>query len=507
MAISSTAAALYEKCRDHVRQATLLSSIDSALNWDERTMLPPAAGDYRAEQISFLAGLAHDRWVDPQFGDWLETLCSDSSLDADGDVGVTVHELKRQRDKQVKLPKALVEELSRLAVVGQQTWVEARQADDFARFAPILKQTIELKRQQADALGYPQCRYDALLDDYEPHASTAEVTLVLAKLRDALVPLVAAIRETGRSLEPEILRRRYSVAAQERFAKNAAERIGFDFHRGRLDVTAHPFCTTLGPHDCRITTRYDEHDLANAFFGVLHEAGHGLYEQGLPPDQFGFPLGEAASLGIHESQSRLWENFVGRSRAFWQGMYPAAQAAFPETLADISIDRFYAAMNDVRPSLIRTESDEATYNLHIFVRFELEQALLDDQLSVADLPAAWNDKYKRYVGVEPPSAADGVLQDVHWSAGLIGYFPTYTLGNLAAAQLFTRASADLGDLPGQIARGEFAPLLDWLRTKVHAHGRRYPAAELVRRVTGQPLGHMALIAYLRNKFAPLYGLS
>lgn len=506
MATPSTVSALYERCRHHVHQATLLSSIDSALNWDERTMLPPAAGEYRAEQISFLAGLVHDRWVDPRFGEWLDELYAETSHDADSPAGVVARQLKRQRDKQVKLPKTLIEELSRLAVVGQQTWVEARLADDFSKFAPILRQTIELKRQQADALGYAQCRYDALLDDYEPYAVTADVSQALVGLRDALVPLVAEIRATGKSLQPEILGRRYPIDAQQRFARQAAEFIGFDFRRGRLDVTAHPFCTTLGPHDCRITTRYDEQDFANAFFGVLHEAGHGLYEQGLPPAEFGLPLGEAASLGIHESQSRLWENFVGRSRAFWQGMYGDAQQAFPQALSDVSLDRFYAAVNDVRPSLIRTEADEATYNLHIFVRFELEQALLDDQLSVADLPSAWNEKYKRYVGIEPPSAADGVLQDVHWSAGLLGYFPTYTLGNLAAAQLFAKASVDLVDLPTLIARREFAPLLDWLRLNVHAHGRRYPAAELVRRVTGKPLGHVDLMNYLRGKFAPLYGL-
>lgn len=504
--MNTASAELYRQCVEHVRQAALLSSIDSALGWDERTMLPAAAGDYRAEQISFLAGLVHDRWIDAKFGAALEALAADGSLPPEGDAAVTVRLLKRQRDKQVKLPKALVEELSRLSVVGQQTWVEARRADDFSRFAPVLSRTVELKREQADALGHGGCRYDALLDDYEPYALTADVAAALTGLREELVPLVAAVKNSGRSPGTDILSRPYPAAAQEQFARQAAERIGFDFQRGRLDVTAHPFCTTLGPHDCRITTRYDERDFANAFFGVLHEAGHGLYEQGLPAEHFGFPLGEAASLGVHESQSRLWENFVGRSRAYWQGQYPAAQRAFPAALGDVSLDRFYAAVNDVRPSLIRTESDEATYNLHICVRFELEQALLDDRLTVADLPAAWNEKYQSYVGVSPPNDADGVLQDVHWSAGLFGYFPTYTLGNLAAAQFFDQASADLGELPGQIARGEFRPLLDWLRTNIHRHGRRYPAADLVRRVTGQPLGHASLMKYLRAKLSALYGL-
>jgi len=272
-------------------------------------------------------------------------------------------------------------------------------------------------------------------------------------------------------------------------------------------VTDHPFCSDVGPRDLRLTTRYDEHCLPGALFSTLHEAGHGLYEQGLPHERFGLPTGQATSLGIHESQSRMWENLVGRSRAFWQHFYPAAQATFPDALADVPLDDFYFAINDVRPSLIRTEADEVTYNLHVLVRFELEQALLTDDLRVADLPAAWNEKYRAYLGIAPPNDADGVLQDVHWSSGAFGYFPTYSLGNLYAAQFFEQATRDLGDLGQRFARGEFRPLLDWLRKNIHARGRRYSAAELVRRTTGQPLAHEALIRHLRGKFAPLYGLA
>ncbi|MEX0977907.1 MAG: carboxypeptidase M32 [Pirellulales bacterium] len=279
-----------------------------------------------------------------------------------------------------------------------------------------------------------------------------------------------------------------------------------DFRRGRLDVTAHPFCTELGPNDCRITTRYDEHFFNGAFFGTLHEAGHGIYDQGLRTDWYGLPPGEYVSLGIHESQSRLWENLVGRSRAFWQHFFPALQQAFPAALSGVSLDGFYFAINDVRPSLVRVEADEATYNLHILVRFELEQALLKGDLPVSDLPGAWNEKYHQYLGIRPDSDSDGVLQDVHWSAGLVGYFPTYSLGNLYASQFFEQAEKDLGALAPQFARGEFAPLRRWLTENIHRHGRCFSAAELVQRITGKPLSHAPLIAHLRKKLGPLYGM-
>ncbi len=325
---------------------------------------------------------------------------------------------------------------------------------------------------------------------------------MLAGLRDDLVPLVAEIEQSGVRPNTDLLHGDFPIHAQDRLGREAAAAIGFDFARGRLDVTAHPFCTTLGPCDCRITTRYDAGFFNSAFFGILHEAGHGIYEQGLPPGYFGLPLGEAISLGIHESQSRLWENFVGRSRAFWTHLFSKAQSQLP-ALADVAIDDFYFAINDVRPSLVRVEADEVTYNLHILVRFELEQALLEGSLTAADLPGAWQEKYRQYLGVSPDDDRDGVLQDVHWSAGLIGYFPTYALGNLYAAQLFARAAAEIGDLDGQFARGEFRPLRDWLCAKVHRHGQRYTASELIVEATGSPLSARPLIEHLRQDGAAL----
>jgi carboxypeptidase Taq len=390
--------------------------------------------------------------------------------------------------------------------LGQQAWVKARAANDFAQFAPSLSQIIKLKREQAQAIGYQDHPYDALLDEYEPSARTAEVARVLAGLRAELAPLVAAIQSSPRKPRTEILHRHYPQSVQESFGKAAAAAIGFEFARGRLDVTHHPFCTGLGPHDCRITTRYDESFFPQAFFGILHEAGHGIYDQGLRTDQYALPPGTYVSLGIHESQSRLWENLVGRSHAFWSHFYPRAQAAFPAALGDVSLEDFHFAINDVRPSLIRVEADEATYNLHIIVRFELEQEILLGRLDVADLPDAWNAKYEELLGIRSPDAASGVLQDVHWSAGLMGYFPTYSLGNLYAAQLYEAADRDLGGLEAMFRRGEFLPLREWLRAKIHAPGQNYPASQLAQRATGEPLSHAALMRHLKGKIGSLYGI-
>jgi len=499
---------LFEKLCDHERESAMLASIDAMLGWDERTKMPPAAGAYRAEQIQYLAGMIHRRHTDPQVGEWLNELDgSPLAKDAHSDTGATIRELRRQYDKRVKLPQSLVEELARLSVLGQQSWVEARKNNDFASFQPLLEQIVKLTKQKAEATGYADCPYDSLLDDYEPGAKTSQVREVLAALREELVPLVSEIVDSSRKPKTEILTRQYPVDVQERFGTQAATKIGFDFNRGRLDVTAHPFCTNIGPHDVRLTTRYDERHFPGAFFGTLHESGHGIYEQGLRTDQFGLPPGSAASLGIHESQSRMWENMVGRSHAFWQHFFEPAKKAFPAALSDVSLDEFVFTVNDVRASLIRVEADEATYNLHIIIRFELEQALINDELPVSELPNAWNEKYREYLGIEPPDYADGVLQDVHWSAGLIGYFPTYALGNLYAGQFFQQAREDLPDIDQQFAAGDFEPLLSWLREKIHQPGHCYSARELVEKVTGKPLSHDGLISYLREKLGPLYGLS
>jgi carboxypeptidase Taq len=508
---SKSAETLYGEVRKQCRTTSLLTYAMAELEWDERTKMPPAAGEFRTEQVTLLAGMVHRRWTDERFvGQINELAASPLASDKDSPAGATIRRLKRNVDKKIKLPQSLVEALSEAASAGQQVWEKARHNNDFASFQPYLARMFELKRQQAEALGYKTSPYDALLDDYEPEETAANVSRVLTAMREHLVPLVAAIGASKRKPDSSILTRSYPVGLQETFGIQAAAAIGFDFNRGRLDVTVHPFCTTLGPHDCRITTRYDEHFFNMSLFGILHEAGHGMYEQGLPPGEFGLPLGEAISLGIHESQSRMWENLVGRSRAFWDHFYPKAQQTFA-SLQGVELDDFYFAINESRPSLVRVEADEATYNLHILIRFEMEQLLLNGDLSAADAPAAWNEKYGKYLGITPKTDAEGILQDVHWSAGLIGYFPTYTLGNLYASQFFESASKHLTSpsegIEDTFRRGEFQPLLEWLRDNIHCHGQRYSAAELVQRVTGRPLTPEPLMAHLKSKYGDLYGIT
>lgn len=497
---------IYEQLCDHHREIGLLNGVESLLSWDQQTKMPSAAGTHRAEQSSALAGMIHAKRTDPRIGEWLEQLQDSPFTKTGTESAETLTELKRDYDRSCKVPQKLVEALTHACAIGHQVWVDARKEDDFDKFAPQLEEIVKLTREKADAIGFEDCRYDALLDEYEPRAKTDEVRTVLSELGDELSVLVREIGESGQTAPSDILRREYPVYAQRRFSSDMAKRIGFDFDAGRIDETQHPFCTTLGPRDCRITTRYAENYFNSAFFGTLHEAGHGIYEQGLPNDQYGLPGGQAASLGIHESQSRLWENFVGRSHAFWTFAYPLAQREFPTALKDVASDEFFWAINDVRPSLIRVEADEATYNLHIIIRFELEQELIDGRLDVADLPSAWNERYQRYLGIQPDSAANGVLQDVHWSIGLFGYFATYSLGNLYAAQLFRQAQQDINGLDRQISEGEFDELKKWLQTNVHASGRRKPATQLVADICGEGLSSAPLLEYLRYKLSPLYSL-
>lgn len=490
------------------RECSLLESIDALLGWDERTMLPEGGGAYRATQMKYLAGLIHEKRTSPQFADLLKSLAdSDWSVESGSDDAATVKQWKRKVKRAQSQPRELVEELAEATVAGQQIWVQARKENSFETFRPALQRIVKLKQEQAAAIGFQENAYDALLDEYEPEATTIEIGKVLNELKSQLVPLIQQLADAPRQPDTQHLHAHFPATQQESFAKLAAGKIGFDFDRGRLDVTAHPFCTELGPADCRITTRYDEDFFNTAFFGVLHEAGHGIYEQGLRSDRYGLPSGMYCSLGIHESQSRLWENLVGRSRGFWEYFLPTAKSSFPEPLSSVSVDDFYQSINAVRPSLIRVEADEATYNLHIVIRFELEQQLISGNLPVEDLPSAWNQAYAEALGVTVDEDRNGCLQDVHWSAGLFGYFPTYTLGNLYAAQLFEAAEAELGDLDAQFAQGVFAPLKGWLQSKIYDFGQNHPAGSLVRMATGAELSSTALMTYLRRKLLPIYGIS
>jgi len=498
----------YDELVRRSRERALLGSCSSLLGWDEQTYLPRGGSSYRGDQMALLAGLHHERATDPSLGDMLARVEGSPLAAVPGSVeAANVREWRRQYDRSTKLPRALVEEIARATTVAQGEWVAARAASDFARFRPWLEAIVGLKRREAECLSAAgSVPYDALLDEYEPGASVADLGVLFESLRAVLVPLVEAIAGSHRNRPAKPEHADYPVDRQRIFGEAVAGAIGFDFGRGRLDVAAHPFCSGIGPGDCRITTRYDPKDFTDGFFSILHEVGHGLYEQGLDPSHQGTPAGEAVSLGVHESQSRLWENAVGRSRAFWEHWLPLARQVFRDPLHAVDLDAFHASINRVEPSLIRVQADEVTYNLHILIRFELEQALIGGDLPVADLPLAWDEKYRRYLGITPPDAASGCLQDIHWAAGLFGYFPTYTLGNLYAAQLHARADADLGGLDPAIARGDFAGLLGWLRERIHRQGQRYRAADLIRLATGESLDHRPLIRSLRAKFAPIYDL-
>jgi carboxypeptidase Taq len=496
--------------RDLIRrfkETALLGSIGSLIGWDQHTYMPVKGAGHRAEQLAYLARLGHERLTDPAVGALLgEVEGAPLVREPEAVEAVNVREIRRVYDRAVKVPGRLVEELARTTSQAQNIWAEARKQSRFAAFAPWLEKIVALKREEAQAVGYRESPYDALLDEYEPGATAAEITTLFAELRQMLVPLVAAIAATGKKPRLDVLTREFAVERQQVLGQSAAAAIGFDFTAGRLDTAVHPFCSGIGPGDCRLTTRYHARELNQGFFGILHEAGHGIYDQGLDPAHFGTPMGSAVSLGIHESQSRLWENQVGRSRPFWEHFLPRTQQTFPGILDDVTLDEFVFAVNKVEPSFIRVEADEATYNMHIILRFELEQALIRGDLAPADVPGAWNEKFAQMLGLTVPDDAHGCLQDIHWSMGGLGYFPTYTLGNLYAAQFMRQARHDLGNLDADFRRGHFAHLKDWLNIHIHRPGQKYRPRELCRQVTGQPLSPQPLVDYLRQKYAELYGI-
>ncbi|MEJ2287549.1 MAG: carboxypeptidase M32 [Deinococcales bacterium] len=495
--------------RDLVARAAVISDLTQAhavLSWDENTYMPPGAAEARGQQMATLETIAHERLTDPALGELVEALEA-AGLPEDSVEAAAVRQARRAVDRATKLPVELVEALGKHTARSRAVWARARQEQDFGAFAPELERMVELKRQEAEALGFEEHPYDALHDQYEPGSTTAHLRQVFTPLRRETTELVRAIRDAGRSVDDGVLRQAFGEAHQERFALDTVTAFGYDLEHGRLDPTVHPFATSLSKYDVRITTRYQGHFLNPALFGAMHEAGHALYEQGIDDAYYRTPLEGTASLGIHESQSRLWENLVGRSRAFWEGAYAKLQRTFPQQFAGVPLDTFYAAINKVEPTFIRVEADEVTYNLHVMLRFELEQGLMAGDLTVAELPAAWNDFMQDALGITPPNDALGVLQDVHWSIGLFGYFPTYTLGNLMSVQLFEAATAAHPELPREIRAGRFATLLGWLRENVHRHGARYLPDELLKRATGSELDAAPYLAYLRGKYGELYGLS
>ncbi|MCH8960702.1 MAG: carboxypeptidase M32 [Bacteroidetes bacterium] len=482
-----------------------LNAAADVLEWDQETYMPDGAAEVRGHQVATLRKLAHEFFTADEVGTLLEALApATQALDPVSTEASLVRVARRDYEKALKIPAALVAEMAEAVARGKQAWRKARESDTYATFAPHLERLIDLNVQKAEALGYDDCLYDALLDQYEEGMKTATVEAVFADLRARLVPIVHAIAEREPP-DDRVLRQTFDKQKQWDFGLEVIKDFGYDFDRGRQDLSTHPFTTSFSITDVRLTTRVDERYLPSALFGTLHECGHGLYEQGIDLALDRTPLADGTSLAMHESQSRLWENLVGRSRAFWQRYYPRLQTFFPDQLAGVSLDAFYRGINKVEPSLIRVEADEVTYNLHVMLRFELEQAMVEGRVTVAELPDLWNEKMEEYLGLRPETDADGVLQDIHWSLGAIGYFPTYSLGNLMSAQLFDQAKQDLPDLEARIAAGQFAELLGWLRTNIHQYGRKLEALDILERVTGEGLQAGPWLDYIREKYGEIYG--
>ena len=491
-----------EQLRELMAELVDLSNAAQLLEWDQQTMMPPTGGEARAEALATLQRISHEKFIAPDTGWALDA--AQQALDGinpDSDDAYIVRVTKRRWEKARRVPSELAAEMAKAASLGQHAWAKARADSDFSAFAPYLEHNFELAAAYVACFDEVDNPYDLLLDDYEPGLSTAEVARVFGALKAELMPLIATLSAYAGRIDDSILRGNFDLDGQRRLVVDVLTLMGFDRASWRIDDAVHPFATSFGTRDVRITTRWDEAYFPSALYGAMHECGHGLYEAGIAPSLDRTPLGQIESLGLHESQSRLWENCVGRGRAFSGVLAPLIEKSL-----GVSVDapRLFRAVNRVHPTFIRVEADEATYGLHIILRFELEQELINGRLAVADLPAAWNELFKESLGLDVPDDARGVLQDVHWSIGAIGYFPTYALGNLIAGQLWERAHLELPDLEDSIASGDLSPLREWLAEKVHRHGAKYGAEELLQRIVGAPIEVRPFVSYLRTKLEDAY---
>ncbi|HEV7772798.1 MAG TPA: carboxypeptidase M32 [Conexibacter sp.] len=488
--------------RERLAEIADLNAAGGLLGWDQQTMMPERAAPQRAEQLGTLGKLIHERFTDDAIGRLLDA----AAPEPDSTDAALVRVTRRDWEKARRVPSELAAELARAGALGHQAWVEARERSDYAAFLPFLRKNVELKLRYVECFEGFDDPYDVLLDDYEEGMTSAEVDALFTELRAGLVPLIAAIAERADAVDAAPLHGDFPVEGQRELVGRVLRQLGWSADGWRLDEAAHPFATSFGPGDVRLTTRYDSSYVGMALYGAIHEFGHGLYESQVDPALARGPLGEGVSLGVHESQSRLWENIVGRGRPFAGWLHGQLGEVFPQQFGSVSAEDFHRAVNKVQPSLIRVEADEATYGLHIILRFELERAMISGSVTLEDLPEAWNARMKEYLGVDVPNDAVGVLQDVHWSGGDIGYFATYALGNLIGAQLWERARADLPGLDASLAAGDGSPLRAWLGSHVHRFGRTYPPRELVARVVGGPIRVEPFLAYLNAKLRPIYGL-
>jgi carboxypeptidase Taq len=481
-----------------------LSRALSVLEWDQETQLPAGGAAARANHIATLASVAHEKLVSREFRSALKKAEKLPRLTAKEQA--MTREARREHRRAAKIPSDLVHAVAIAESRGLAAWRKTYRTNRWSGFVKPLTELVRLKRRVADAVGYRDVPYDALLDVYEPGATVKELDPLLGELREATAALLRKIGRSKRRPDRRILRRHYPQAEQLAFGRKVVEAIGFELDKGRIDLSTHPFCTGFDPGDVRLTTRVFEKHLPACLFGLIHEAGHGLYEQGLDPKLTRTPIGNPISLGVHESQSRLWENLVGRGRPFWRHFLPRLKRVFPRQLEGVKLDDFHFAINEVMPSFIRVEADEVTYNLHIVLRYEIEKDLVNGRIRPRDLPALWNAQMKKLFGISPRRDSEGVLQDIHWGMGLFGYFPTYSLGNLYSAQIYRKAQKDLPELEGKIAKGDLVPLRDWLRKKIHRWGRMYPAADLIRRATGAKPSPRPFVEYVNAKYGELYDL-
>jgi carboxypeptidase Taq len=496
----------YEKLVERLGEVQDITGSVGILAWDQRTMMPEAGAQARADQLSTLVRLAFERFTADEIGDLLDGLEDwGESLDYDSTEAALLRVTRRDYDKARRVPIDLRAEMARAGALAEPVWREARRTSDFELFRPYLEQAVELKKRYVECFQPVDEPYDALLDDYEPGMKTAEVRAVFDELKKGLVPLVAEIAERADTVDDAMLTGDFPLERQRELEGAALHAFGFLDEEWRVDETLHPFASRGGPHDIRLTTHHHADNLTS-LFACLHEFGHGLYEYQVDGDFYRTPLGRGASLGFHESQSRMWENMIGRSRPFWEHFFPELRDTFPDSFGGFDAETVYRAVNRVQPSLIRIHADECTYNLHIILRFELEQQLVNGELAAADASEAWDAKMQEYLGIDVPDVADGVLQDMHWAGGAIGYFPTYALGNVISAQLWERIRRELPDLDDSTRAGEFGELRDWLRENVHRHGRKYMPGELLERTVGGGLDPQPLLAYLRAKFGDIYGL-
>ena len=498
----------YERLLDRYRRIANVRNASGLLSWDQQVMMPEGGTPARSQQLSALSAVEHDLLTDESFGESLEAAEAHVDADADADDGeraAVVREIRRDYERAVRVPTPLVEDISATSSEALTAWREARAEDDFETFAPYLERLVELKRDYADHVDPDRDPYEVLFEDYEPCLPLEHAERILGRLRETLVPLVEAVRASDADLATDAFEGSYDTETQEELVRDALDVLGYPWERGRLDTAPHPFSTGT-TFDARVTTRYDEADPLGSLTSTVHEFGHATYTLGLPDDAYATPLGEARDLSVHESQSRLWENHVGRSRAYWELFLPTFADRFPQA-TDVTVEEAYEAANQVHEdNLIRVEADELTYHMHVLLRFEMERDLVRGDLDVAEVPAVWNQKMDEYLGVTPDTDSEGCLQDIHWSYGNFGYFPTYSLGSVMAAQLYDAAERDLGDVDARVCEGEFDPLKTWLRERVHRHGKRYETNELVRQATGEEFTADYFLDYVTEKYGDLYGV-